>query len=66
MSTPEELHRNRLYEQLLLKFGEVAEFIGGWQSHAGTYLDGKLYAFAEELRLAGVQELPRGRAAVAK
>lgn len=64
MSTPEEIHRDRLYEQLLVKFGEMAEFIGGWQSHAGTYLDGKLYAFAEELRVLGVQDLSRGKVAV--
>jgi len=63
MNTPEELHRDRLYEALLIKFGELAEFIGGWESHAGTYLDGKLFSFAEELRVAGVKELPRGKAA---
>lgn len=59
MSTPEEIHRDRLNEGLLIEFGEFAEFIGGWQSVAGQYLDGRLTELAERLRKAGMQEWPK-------
>jgi hypothetical protein len=61
VSTSEELHREALYRSLINEFLEVGVAIGGWESEVGSYLDGKLWALAETLRVAGVQDLTRAR-----
>lgn len=68
MSTPEEIHRDRLYEALLVNdFALVMEFLRTADAEQGTYLDGVLWTLAGKLQVVGVKpEALQWRSAAAR
>jgi hypothetical protein len=47
--TIQERYRELAYEELLRDFMVFASHLGGWDTEAGVYLDGKLWALAAKI-----------------